>query len=87
MIMLTALLLFAQPEVLSQQGAAAMRAGRYAEAERVYRELVKAQPDQPGWSANLGLALHSQGKFREAAVALERSLKLKPSITLAVVTA
>ena len=64
---------------LSRQGAEAMRAGRYQEAERIYRELVKQSPDHAGWHGNLGLALHSQGRYREAIDPLERSLKIRSS--------
>jgi predicted Zn-dependent protease len=70
---------------VSRQAAEAMRAGRYTEAEQLYRQLIKVSPKEPGWHANLGLALHSQGKYREAAEALERSLKLKPSPGLSAV--
>jgi len=70
---------------LSSQGAEAMRAGRFAEAERIYRQLIQQDPKDPGWHGNLGLSLHSQNRFREATEALERSLKLKPSPGLAVV--
>jgi tetratricopeptide (TPR) repeat protein len=70
---------------LSQRGAEAMRAGRFAEAEEVYRSLVQQFPSEAGWHANLGLALHSQQKYREAAEALERSMKLRPSAGIAAV--
>jgi tetratricopeptide (TPR) repeat protein len=69
----------------SQQAAQAMRAGRFSEAERLYRALVQQDPKNPGWHANLGLALHSQMKFRQAVEAIERSLKLKPSSGLSLV--
>ena len=70
---------------LSSQGAQAMRAGRFAEAERVYRQLIQQDSKDPGWHGNLGLSLHSQGRLREATEALERSLKMKASPGLAVV--
>lgn len=92
-ILLTILKLFAAVTLsfaqdvaqLAARAAQDMRAGRYAEAERLYRALVQQEPKNPGWHGNLGLALHSQMKYREAAQALERSLKLKPSSGLAVV--
>jgi predicted Zn-dependent protease len=62
-----------------------MRAGRFSEAERLYRQLVQQDPKNPGWHANLGLALHSQNKYREAVTHIERSLKVKPSAGLSVV--
>lgn len=67
---------------LSRAGADAMRAGRYAEAERIFRQLAKRQPGEAGWHGNLGLALYSQQKYRESAAALERSLKLRPAVGL-----
>jgi len=70
---------------LSSQAAQAMRAGRFSDAERIYRQLIQQNPKETGWHGNLGLSLHSQGRFREATEALERSLKLKPSPGLAVV--
>jgi predicted Zn-dependent protease len=69
----------------SAQAAEAMRAGRFAEAERLYRELLRKDPKNPGWHANLGLSLHSQMKFRQAVEAIERSLKLRPSAGLSLV--
>ncbi len=42
-------------------------------------------PQEAGWSGNLGLALHSQGKYQEAVSILERSLKLRPSAGLSTV--
>ena len=83
LILFAAALTFAQD--VSQQAAQAMRAGRYAEAERLYRQLVRQDPKNHGWHANLGLALHSQKNYREAAEAIERSLKLKPSPGLSLV--
>lgn len=70
---------------MSQKAAQAMRAGRFAEAESLYRQLIKADPKEPGWHANLGLALHSQNKLREAVTVLERAMKLRPSAGLAAV--
>jgi tetratricopeptide (TPR) repeat protein len=70
---------------LSKQGAEAMRAGRFGDAEQIYRQLVRQFPSDPGWHANLGLAFHSQGKYKEAAEELERSLKLQPSAGIAAV--
>lgn len=64
---------------LSQQAAEAMRAGRYADAERLYRQLVKQFPAEAGWHGNLGLALHSQKRYSQAIPPLEQSLKLHPS--------
>jgi predicted Zn-dependent protease len=55
-----------------------MAAGRYADAVPVYRELVKAVPNNPGLLANLGMALHLSGQDREAVAPLEAALRLDP---------
>jgi tetratricopeptide (TPR) repeat protein len=73
-------LLFAQDvTTLSQQGAEAMRAKRYAEAEGVYRKLVQQDKANPMWRMNLGLALHSSGRFAEAATELDVFVKARPA--------
>jgi hypothetical protein len=41
-------------EDASRAGAEAMRAGRFAEAEQIYRKLVREQPREAGWHGNLG---------------------------------
>jgi superkiller protein 3 len=63
MTVVALLLLF---QSLSEQGAEAMRQGRFADAERIFRQLVKEHPDEPRLRMNLGLALHSAGKYAEA---------------------
>jgi predicted Zn-dependent protease len=64
---------------LSQQGAAAMREGRFEEAERIYRQMLKQTPGHPGVRLNLGLALHSGGKHAAAISELEAYLKANPA--------
>jgi tetratricopeptide (TPR) repeat protein len=71
------LLLFLQAD-LSQQGAQAMREGRFADAESAYRQLIKQMPNEPRLRMNLGLALHSGGKYREAIAQFEQFLKAYP---------
>jgi superkiller protein 3 len=63
-MMAAALLLFLQS--LSQQGSEAMRQGRFAEAEKIFRQLVKEHPTEVRLRMNLGLALHSAGKYSQA---------------------
>jgi tetratricopeptide (TPR) repeat protein len=70
---------------ISQQASRAMREGRFEEAERIYRQLVQKYPKNAGWHGNLGLALHSQNRFRDAVEALERSVRLRPSAGLSAV--
>ena len=69
----------ADVEQLSQQGAAAMRAQRFDEAARVYRQLATAPGALPQWRMNLALALHSAGRYREAAPELQVFLKAVPT--------
>src|SRR5262249_13519029 len=55
----------AQEDDLAAKSSAAKQAivaGRYPEAIRIYRELVKAMPDNAGLRLNLGLALDKAGQ-------------------------
>ena len=60
-----------------------MAAQRFEEAVPIYRELVRALPNNPGMVMNLGLALDYSGHKREALVEFEKVLKLEPSNGLA----
>ncbi|HRU61906.1 MAG TPA: tetratricopeptide repeat protein, partial [Bacteroidia bacterium] len=51
--------------------------GKYAEAAEQFARVAAADP-QPGVLHNLGNALLHQHKYREAAQAYERSLRLRP---------
>jgi tetratricopeptide (TPR) repeat protein len=62
----------------SRVGKELMAAGRYGEAVPVYRELVKAVPDNPGLLLNLGMALHLAGQDAEAVPQFEAALRLQP---------
>jgi protein O-GlcNAc transferase len=70
-------------EAALQQAMLHHRAGRPAEAERLYRSILQALPDHPGISNNLGLALKDQGKLEEAAATFRRVLAVKPDDALA----
>ncbi len=74
--MFAALLLLAQS--LSEQASQAMRESRFAEAERMYRQLIKQHPNETRLRMNLGLALHSEGKYGEAASEFEAFLQSHP---------
>jgi tetratricopeptide (TPR) repeat protein len=83
--MLSALFLFAaqflpgqQPEELLAKANQLMSAGRFEEAIPVYRQLVKAEPGNPGLVLNLGLAQHMAGHEREAIANFETVLKSQP---------
>jgi Tfp pilus assembly protein PilF len=76
----------AQPAALEaalQQAFAHHRAGRFSEAERLYRSILQARPDHPGVSNNLGLALKDQGRLEEAAATFTRGLAVRPDDALA----
>lgn len=68
----------ADPALLSQQGAQALRAQRFSEAESAYRQLVRTQPANPMWRMNLGITLHAAGRYAEAVPELSHFLKSKP---------
>jgi predicted Zn-dependent protease len=55
-----------------------MAAGQFEEAVPIYRELVRALPNNPGLVMNLGLALDMAGHKREAVLEYETVLKLDP---------
>jgi tetratricopeptide (TPR) repeat protein len=76
MTVLVALLLLQQ--TLSQQGAEAMRKGRFEEAERIFRQLIKEHPNEPRLRMNLGLALFSGAKYTEAVAELDRFTRAFP---------
>ena len=76
-MIVVALLLLLQP-TLSQQGAEAMRKGRFEEAERIFRQLIKEHPDEPRLRMNLALALHSAGKYAQAIPEFNAFLKAFP---------
>lgn len=67
------------PEALKamlQQAMLDHRGGRLAEAERLYREILRAYPDHAGITNNLGIALKDQGKLADAAATFQRVLAL-----------
>jgi len=58
--------------------ARAMREGRFADAERLYRGLIKEIPNEPRLQLNLALALHSGKKYTDANAAFAQFLKTNP---------
>ena len=74
-------LLHGQPEDMAARFAQArqlMSSGRFEEAIPIYRQMVKAEPGNPGLLLNLGLAQHMAGREREAIPTLEAVLKIQP---------
>ena len=55
-----------------------LRAGRTAEAERGFRDVIAKYPDLGGAQANLGLILRNAGKHDESIAALEQAVKVSP---------
>jgi predicted Zn-dependent protease len=64
-------------------GKAAMAAGRYDEAARIYADIVRALPNEPGMRLNLGIAQGMAGRPGEAVNQLEAALKMQPDLLLA----
>lgn len=67
----------------SQRARQAMIDRQFDQAVRLYSELVQALPGNPGMLMNLGIALHSAGRYREALARFDAALKLQPDLTQA----
>jgi predicted Zn-dependent protease len=65
---------------LSEQGKAALQAGRYPDAERAYQQLEKLQPEAAEIPATLGVIYFKEGKFQQAITELRRARQLKPAL-------
>jgi tetratricopeptide (TPR) repeat protein len=63
-----------------QQGTAAMRAGKPAEAVIAFKRAVAADPQSPDAHLDLGMAHLRAGDADQAAIALTRALELNPSL-------
>lgn len=78
---------FAQPNdelaAKSQQAKALMGEGKFAAAVPLYRELVRALPNNPGLVLNLGFALDYSGHKREALSQFQKALQLDPDNAVA----
>jgi predicted Zn-dependent protease len=79
---LPAVVLRAQPDpgVMAQRGKQAMAEGRFAEAARIYAEVVRAMPGNAGLLLNLGMAQHMAGQQKAAAQTLEAAVKIDPGL-------
>ena len=67
----------------STRAARAMFEERYGEAESLYKDLLRADPSNPGLLLNLGLAQQSLGKLREAVAQFRAVAKSEPNSALA----
>lgn len=61
-----------------EAGVAAFKAGKLADAEREFEEVVAKQPDWPGGHFMLGQVLLQQKKSKEALEHLKKAYELKP---------
>jgi superkiller protein 3 len=70
-------------EQLFERGNTAQAEGDYAEAERIFRQVIREQPNNANAHKNLGVALSDQGKLEEAIAAYRRALELDPDYAYA----
>ncbi len=56
------------------------QAGRLAEADRQYRQVLKIVPDQPDALHLCGLVACQQGRFRDAVPLIEKAISLNPDV-------
>lgn len=70
------------PDTTAQfnRAVALQKAGRLADAENEYRELIRLKPDYVEAHANLGIVLARQGKYDEAITSYETALRLSPQL-------
>ncbi|MGH9665691.1 MAG: tetratricopeptide repeat protein, partial [Bryobacteraceae bacterium] len=65
------------PQDLLKEALAAQQAGKFGDAIRVYRLLLKQYPNIAEIRSNLGAALAGEGRYPEAIVEYERALHVK----------
>ncbi len=70
------------PQQLMQQALAAQQAGRFEEAVRDYRVLVKQYPNIFEIRSNLGAALAGEGEYTDAIAEYEKALDLQSNPTV-----
>ncbi|MBE9007327.1 tetratricopeptide repeat protein [Fortiea sp. LEGE XX443] len=70
-------------EQLFQQAIAAEKAGKYAELEAIYRQIIQIQPNNAAAYYNLGVALHNQNKLDAAVAVYKKAIQLNPNLALA----
>jgi protein O-GlcNAc transferase len=64
-----------RPQTVKEQGDEHLKAGRYAAAERCYRQLAESDTQYPAALINLGFVLKEQGRTHEAREVLERAVR------------
>ncbi len=75
-------LAFAQTSVeqLFQQGNAAQNAGKYSQAEAIWRRVLQIDPKDADAYYNLGVALYYQKKLEQAIAAYNKAIQLNPKL-------
>ena len=63
-------------QTVKGQGDEHLKAGRYADAERCYRQVMESDAHSPGALVNLGFVLREQGRINEAREVLERAVRI-----------
>ncbi len=71
-----ALLQVRHPQSVKGQGDEHLKAGRYADAERCYRQVMESDAHYPAAIVNLGYVLREQGRTNEAREVLERAVRI-----------
>ena len=57
--------------------------GKFEEAERLYREILKTQPEHLDANNNLGIVLASRGKLKQAKEYYKKAIVLNPDFVFA----
>src|SRR5882762_523403 len=65
-----------QPQTVKEQGDEHLKAGRYADAERCYRQVMESDAHYPAALVNLGFVLREQRRTDEARDVLERAVRI-----------
>jgi protein O-GlcNAc transferase len=61
-------------QTVKEQGDEHLKAGRYADAERCYRQVMESDAHYPAALVNLGFVLREQGRISQAREVLERAI-------------
>jgi protein O-GlcNAc transferase len=67
---------FQRPQTVKHQGDEHLKAGRYGDAERCYRQVTESDGSYPSALVNLGFVLREQGRIDESREVLERAVRV-----------
>ncbi|MCF3606714.1 tetratricopeptide repeat protein [Planktothrix agardhii 1033] len=70
-------------EELFRQGKAAQAAGNYSQAETIFRQVIRINPQDAIAYKDLGNALYYQGKLEEAITYYQKAIQLDPKYAIA----